>query len=124
MVSIDVEDCFYSIPHEGLIQAVQQCIDVNDLVDFQKSTDISLKQFLDLRLYVNKTFITFGRNTFLQKSGICIGSSAAPVSSDSYLAVCDCSIAERLNGEVLKIFRYVDEQLVMFIYKQGETFWT
>lgn len=86
---IDEEDFFYSIPHGDLIQAVQLCIDLNGSVAFQNSTGISVEKLLDhLPFYLNSTFISFKGNTFLRKSGICIGSSVAPILSDIYLAGC------------------------------------
>lgn len=49
----------------------------------------------------------------MQKSGICIGSSVAPVLSDIYLAKCDRDIAGRLDERVLKVLRYVDDYLIV-----------
>lgn len=64
-----------------------------------------------LRFYLNSTFITLEENAFLPKSEISIRSSAVGW---------DCSIAERLNGQVCKIFRYVEDYLVMFVSKHGK----
>lgn len=51
---------------------------------------------------------------YLQKQGVCIG-SIAPILSDWLLANCDRLLDSRLpKGEVIRVFRYVDDYLVMF----------
>ena len=51
---------------------------------------------------------------YVQKSGICIGSSVAPILCDIFLASVDRSVNARLaDSEVISIFRYVDDYLVV-----------
>ncbi|XP_042144719.1 uncharacterized protein LOC121834881, partial [Ixodes scapularis] len=114
LVSFDVEDLFYAIPHSELMQAVEECIDTFGAVAFSSSCGIASDSFLELlNFYLASTFVTFEGNTFLQKSGICIGSNVAPVLSDIYLAKCDRAIAERLDDRVVKVLRYVDDYLIV-----------
>ncbi|XP_040070667.3 uncharacterized protein LOC120843379, partial [Ixodes scapularis] len=114
IVSLDVEDMFYSIPHGELMTAVEECIHTNGAVAFSSSSGVSCDSFLELlHFYIQSTYVTYEGDTFLQKSGICIGSSVAPVLSDIYLARCDRGIAGRLDGRVLKVLRYVDDYLIV-----------
>ncbi|CAN7985307.1 unnamed protein product, partial [Ixodes pacificus] len=115
LVSLDVEDMFYSIPHGELMKAVEECIQSSGSVAFMNSTGLAVESFLELlTFYLSSTYITFEGEIFLQKSGICIGSSVAPILSDLYLARCDRAIAESLDCRVLRVFRYVDDYPVGF----------
>lgn len=115
LVSLDVEDMFYSIPHGELMKAVEECIQSSGSVAFMNSTGLAVESFLELlTFYLSSTYITFEGEIFLQKSGICIGSSVAPILSDLYLARCDRALAELLDCRVLRVFRYVDDYLVVF----------
>lgn len=50
-----------------------------------------------------------------RRSRVCVlGSSVAPVLSDIFLSSCDRGIASKLGGDVIRVFRYVHNYLVLF----------
>ncbi|CAN7995341.1 unnamed protein product, partial [Ixodes pacificus] len=60
-------------------------------------------------------------NSYLQKRGICIGSCVAPVLCDVYLSHCDQAIAKNISAnQVSRIFRYVDDYLVLLPFRPDE----
>lgn len=83
--SIDVVDLFYSLPTEGVLQSVRDCIEDSGLVAFQNNCGVHVQGFLDLlRFYLQSTVFAFDGNMFRQRKGICIGSCIAPVLSDMF----------------------------------------
>ncbi|CAN7979379.1 unnamed protein product, partial [Ixodes persulcatus] len=108
--SIDVEDLFYSVPHDQMLVAVQTCIEDNGEVQFRSSTGITVEGFLELLThYLRYTLVSFEGELFVQKRGICIGSKVAPVLCEIFLASCDRAIEKVLEqNHRLTIFRYVD----------------
>lgn len=54
--SIDVQDCFYSLPHEGF-NAVRDCIEENGIVNFQNTCAISIQASLELMVYRDSTVV-------------------------------------------------------------------
>lgn len=113
--SIDVEDLFYSIPHPELFCAVRTFIEDAGPVAFQNMTGLSTDNFLELlRFYLSSTIVTFNDRCLIQKEGVCIGSCLAPLLSDIFLSTLDKRIQASLyNASVLKVFRYVDDYLVV-----------
>ncbi|XP_040062780.1 uncharacterized protein LOC120837464, partial [Ixodes scapularis] len=117
--SIDVEDLYYSLPHNRMLESVKRCIEDNGEVAFRSSSGITLESFMEmLQFYLQSMIITWKGNSYRQKSGVCIGSCVEPVLSDIYLGEVDCGIASELGDTfVSKVFRYVDDFLV--ILKKG-----
>lgn len=112
--SLDIEDLFYSIPHDDLFIAVRERIEVCGEVKFQNSSGVRTEQFLELlQFYLNSTAILFDNDFYVQKKGICIGSSVAPALSDIFLSSLDRRVAVEISDlPVVKIYRYVDDYLV------------
>ncbi|CAN7997046.1 unnamed protein product, partial [Ixodes hexagonus] len=113
--SIDVEDLFYSVPHEEMYRSVLACIEASGVVAFQNASGIPLDSFMALlEFYLRSTFVSFNDKLFIQRKGICIGSCVAPVLCNIFLANVDRDLNGVLNADnVLKVFRYVDDFLVL-----------
>lgn len=114
--SIDIKDLYYSLPHDTLLRCVECCIDDFGSIAFQNATGISVTNFLALLgLYLKSTFASWNNSTYIQKSGVCIGSCIAPILSDIFLAHHDRILASRLDQAVVpKVFRFVDDFLILF----------
>ena len=114
---------FYSVPHDKLLAYVRKCIEDNGDVSFINNAGVSVDNFLALlQFYLNVTFITFDDKPYLQRQGICIGSYVAPVLCDIFLADVDRTLDNILTGgKVLKIFRYVDDFLVLLVKRVPST---
>ncbi|KAH7983788.1 hypothetical protein HPB52_014357 [Rhipicephalus sanguineus] len=63
--SIDIEELFYSIPHEDLFKAVRHCIERSGKVAFQNSSGVSVGRFLELL----ETYLTSTIQHFLEDAG-------------------------------------------------------
>lgn len=123
MFSVDVEDLFYSIPHAELFESVTSCIDASGVIPFQNSIGMTVDNFLTLlEAYLNSTFISFDKRLYVQKKGICIGSCLAPILCNIFLAQIDQAL-ERVFSPllVLKVFRYVDDFLIVFSEQSSVT---
>lgn len=67
-----------------------------------------------LPFYLDRTFVSFEGEVYVEKEGICIGSRVAPVLGQIFLAQFDNIIFERLGGEeIFKIFRCLCDYLVI-----------
>lgn len=115
LFSVDVEDLFYSVPHSDLFKSVRECIESNGVITFQNSAGLSVDNFLSLlEFYLRSTFVSFDTEMYLQKKGICIGSCVAPALCNIFLSSIDRALASSLDNDlVLRIFRYVDDYLVI-----------
>ncbi|XP_040079191.1 uncharacterized protein LOC115318693, partial [Ixodes scapularis] len=113
--SIDVENLFYSLPHDQLLTSVKDCIEANGELAFRSSSGVPIESFMELlQFYLNSMIVGWRDGCYLQKSGVCIGSCVAPVLSDIYLGAVDCVIESALEGKnVNKVARYVDDFLVI-----------
>lgn len=113
--SVDVTDLYYSIPHDQLLPAVEECLDLFGSVRFQTECGVPVSRFLELlSFYLKSTYISWDDKHFIQKDGICIGSCIAPILSDIFLSRSDRSINLHLdNLNIKKVFRYVDDYLVL-----------
>lgn len=64
--SFDVEDLYYSIPHDVLLKAVKDCIEENSVISFRNACGISVDAFVDLiAYYLRVTYVSFDSNLFL-----------------------------------------------------------
>lgn len=113
--SVDVEDLFYSVPHDELFVAVRECIERNGEVSFRNSAGVPADSFISLlEFYLQATFITFNDDYYIQRQGICTGSCVAPTLCNIFLAAIDRSLNHVFNNQgVLKAFRYVDDFLIV-----------
>ncbi|CAN7950830.1 unnamed protein product [Ixodes hexagonus] len=104
--SLDVEDLFYSIPHNKLFTAVGECIEANGSLPFQTQCGMPVESFLELlRFHLSATVVTFDCKTYIQKKGICRGSCVAPILCDIFLSQCDREIANRTSTkQISRIF--------------------
>uniref|UniRef100_A0A131YMF4 Tick transposon n=1 Tax=Rhipicephalus appendiculatus TaxID=34631 RepID=A0A131YMF4_RHIAP len=111
MFSIDVEDLYYNLPHEALMHSVKLCItEDNDEMAFASGCGVSVGTFLEiLSFYLTSTNVEWKGNTFIQRSGVCIGSKVAPVLSNIFLGMVDTNVKSRLGDSVMKVLRYVDD---------------
>ncbi|CAN8017135.1 unnamed protein product, partial [Ixodes persulcatus] len=105
----------YSLPHNELLVCIRDCIDKFGAVAYQNTAGISVDSFSQLLdKYLRSTFVTWESSVYLQRQGVCIKSSIAPVLSDLFLASIDRIILEHLEGtKVARVFRYVDDFLVL-----------
>lgn len=94
---------------------VNECITKdNNEVAFRNTCGMTVESFLQLlHSYLNNTHVGFGDETFIQTTGVCIGSKVAPVLSTIFLSSVDRELAKDLDGVVTKVFRYVDDYLVV-----------
>ncbi|CAN7992722.1 unnamed protein product [Ixodes hexagonus] len=100
---------------------MRECIDRNGVIPLQNARGVGVDGFLELlKLYLKSTFVLFEGGYYLQNEGIYIGSSVAPILCDIYSAMCDRAIVENLDGNsVSKVFRYVDDYLVVTKSSEG-----
>ncbi|XP_077553602.1 uncharacterized protein LOC144168506 [Haemaphysalis longicornis] len=119
--SIDIKDLYYNLPRGSVLKAVSDAVDQFGNVGFQSECEISTGKFLEaLNFYLDSTYVEYSGSLYLQKEGVCIGSSLAPVLSDLLLASLDRQLQMALEGKsVVKTFRYVDDYLVVFKKKCG-----
>lgn len=65
-------------------------------------------------MYLRSTIVQHGDKYVVQKQGICIGSSVAPVLCNVYLAKFDVALREALHDtRVVRVYRYVDDFLII-----------
>ncbi|XP_077551250.1 uncharacterized protein LOC144164882 [Haemaphysalis longicornis] len=112
--SVDVIDLFYSVPQQGLLDAVESAIDRNGAVKFMNNAGVRAADFLGLiKMYLHSLIIEFQGELFSQRDGICIGSRIAPVLCNLFLSEGDRALQEAFHDMgVIKGFRYVDDFLV------------
>ncbi|XP_064470235.1 uncharacterized protein LOC135384986 [Ornithodoros turicata] len=120
-LSVDIKDLYYSLPHDLVSHCVEEAIEKFGNIRFQNATGISVCGFLELlSVYLNSTYVKWQGEYLIQKQGICIGSCLAPVLSDIVLARLDREIAGRVQNEVVRVFRYVDDYLVVLRHQDTE----
>lgn len=113
--SVDIKDLYYSLPHDKLLTCIEDAIDQHGAIAFQNSAGATASDLINLiSFYLKSTYVTWDDDVFTQKNGVCIGSACAPVLSNIFLAYHDRILSMRLQGSsVVKIFRYVDDYLVI-----------
>lgn len=81
---------------------------------FVNASSVPVSSFLEIRtFYLNSAFVEWRNELYTQKSGICIGSKVAPVLSDIFLSKVDRDLERNLHGMCTKVFRYVDDFLIV-----------
>ncbi|XP_075526229.1 uncharacterized protein LOC142557916 [Dermacentor variabilis] len=95
------------------------CIEERGIIAFQNAAGVTLEDFLTLlEAYLNSTFISFDKQLFLQKRGICIGSCIAPLLCNIFFSSVDQLLEEAFKQDstlnILKVFRYMDDFLILF----------
>lgn len=119
--SVDVEDLYYSIPHDELFRSVMTCIEESGEVDFRNGTGLSSESFLSLlEFYLSATFIGFENKLYIQRNGVCIGSCVAPALCNTFLSFVDRAFKSALDNDLVQIFRYVDDFLVVIKQTNSE----
>ncbi|XP_077551249.1 uncharacterized protein LOC144164881 [Haemaphysalis longicornis] len=113
-MSADVVDLFYSVPQQGLLDAVESAIDRYAAVKFMNIVGVSAADFIGLiKMYLHSLIIKFQGELFSQRGSICRDSSIAPVLCDLFLSEGDRALQEAFHDTgVIKCFRYVDDFLV------------
>ncbi|KAH9379261.1 hypothetical protein HPB48_002850 [Haemaphysalis longicornis] len=113
--SLDVVDLYYSVPHDELFSALRDKIDDFGELKFNGKTGVSSDSFLELvHFYLQSTVVEFEDKFYVQRRGICIGSSLAPIFSDIYLSAFDKSVKTKLaDAHHITVLRYVDDYLVV-----------
>ncbi|KAM7313425.1 uncharacterized protein ISCGN_003290 [Ixodes scapularis] len=98
-----------------MYRSVIGCIEASGVVAFQNASGIPLDSFMALlEFYLSSTFVSFDDKLFIQRKGICIGSCVAPVICNIFLSAVDRELNRVLDADnVLKVFRYVDDFLVL-----------
>lgn len=81
MMSVDVEDLFYSLPRLLLFDAVRHCLERNGIIVFQIGCGVSVESSLEvLGLYLRSTSVKDENEVYyIQMNEICIGSCVAPI---------------------------------------------
>lgn len=76
------------------------------------------------QIYLHSTFISFDERLFLQREGVCIGSCVAPILCNIFLSQLDRALHNVFNegGRVLRVFRYVDDFLIMLRPQAGGSY--
>lgn len=84
-------------------------------IRFNGVTGVTSDNFLELLdFYLHSTVVNFEGKHYAQRSGICIGSSLAPILSDLFLSAFDSRVSLSLDSSLdLTICRYVDDYLVV-----------
>ncbi|KAM7287255.1 uncharacterized protein ISCGN_030946 [Ixodes scapularis] len=120
--SVNVDDLFYSLRHDQLLSSLRSCIEFNGEVAFRDTSGVTLEGFLKLLGFYFSSMVVGWRNKFfLQNTGVCISSTVAPILSDIFLSVVDSAIDVALrDSNVKKVFRYVDNFLMVFDKVDGE----
>ncbi|KAH9368526.1 hypothetical protein HPB48_022024 [Haemaphysalis longicornis] len=80
-LSVDVENLQYSLPQQDLLRCVKApIVKDNDEQKFQAESGVTVGGFMELlTMYLRSTIIMFEGQVLLQRAGVCIGSSVAPV---------------------------------------------
>lgn len=93
------------------------------LVRFQSSAGIAVSDFLRiLELYLQSTAIYIDGDLYIQKTGICIGSSIAPMLSEIYLRTIDdavVSFVSAFRSPFVLVKRFVDDLLLLSCDDKG-----
>lgn len=97
--SIDIKDLYFSLPHEALLDVVEEGIDNYGNVRFQNATGTAIGKFLGLlKFYFESSVVAFKGDYFVQDKGVCSGACLAPVLHDLLLARYDKKLAVSLVG--------------------------
>lgn len=118
---MDIKDLYYSLEKKRLMSAVREVLELN-LVSFQSSAGVSVEGFLTiLDTYLQSTVVEQNNRLYIQKEGVCIGSSVAPILSEIYLNRLDSVVFDRINEigpEHAIVRRYVDD-IIVCTFKDG-----
>uniref|UniRef100_A0A147BDN4 Putative reverse transcriptase n=1 Tax=Ixodes ricinus TaxID=34613 RepID=A0A147BDN4_IXORI len=115
VLSMDIKDLYYSLENTRLMQRVREALELN-LVKFQSGSGISVESFLTiLEFYLKSTVVDYEGRKYIQKEGVCIGSSVAPILAEVYLNSLDRAVHDNLQelspGTAI-VRRYVDDILI------------
>ncbi|KAH9369640.1 hypothetical protein HPB48_010699 [Haemaphysalis longicornis] len=93
---LGVEGLHYNISHDELFSVLRQKIEHCGEIRFSSVTGGNSDNFLELLdFYLHSTVASFEDKYYTQRSGICIGSSLAPILSDAFLGAFDKRVSSR-----------------------------
>src|SRR5690606_20164198 len=98
--SLDVEEMFYSLETNSILEVVRQAIwnfALPGFVEKARIDDLCLAKVLGI--FLKSTCVKVNDTIFRQKSGICIGSAVAPVLSDLFMAHIDRILERSLRDK-------------------------
>lgn len=72
MLCLDIEDLFYSMPHDVLLIETRECIDRQGLVNFYNSAVVSVDGFLELRVFYLKSMYLLFEGKVLPRRAVCV----------------------------------------------------
>src|SRR5690606_13762131 len=108
-------DLYYSMAPDLLFDRLN-CNLIECKSNFEKRFSVSISEFISLvKLYLSSTVVSVNGKKFIQKKGVSIGSSVAPLLSEIYLQHLDSVIFEAMSFCKSKLYavRYVDDVLLM-----------
>jgi hypothetical protein len=112
--SLDIEDMYFNVNINTVLRLFKKKIIELGEDKFKDMMKITLDDFLEIvRIYFNHTIIKVDEYYYTQKKGACIGSKAAPLTSEIFLEYIDQLIRAALSkkfGDLVKlIMRFVDD---------------
>lgn len=85
------------MPQREVLASVEGCIDDNCVVPFQNSAGMSVNDFLSvLGFYLKSTLVSVEGKLHVQRRGVHIGSSLAPVLCNIFLVANDKKVLSAL----------------------------
>ena len=111
-VSFDAESLFTNVPLSRTVWIILDRIYKDKLIDTKLQKRTLKKLILDC---YTKTAFPFDGQIYVQKDGVCMGSSVGPVSANIILTKFErVIVSELINDRVIKFYkRYVDDTLVL-----------
>ncbi|KAH9375094.1 hypothetical protein HPB48_000067 [Haemaphysalis longicornis] len=112
--SVGVENLYYSLPQQDLLNFVKACIvKDNDEQKFQSESGVTVGGFNEvLTMYLRSTIVMFEGQVVLPRAGVCIVSCVPHVLSRIFLGRVEVCKKECLQDDACRIHRYVDDYLV------------
>lgn len=114
--SVDIKDLYFSLEETVLRSKLKQLLELN-LVSFQSGARIAIEELLCLPdFYLKSTVIDLNQKYFVQKSGICTGSSLPPALAECYLNsldICVTKFVQLCSGASVLVTKYVDKKIKM-----------
>lgn len=113
--STDMEDLYYLLPHNELVESVKVCVTQhNDDMEFRLRSGLTVELFF-LKSHTSSTVDggRRGQGSISAEGGVYIRSAVAPILSDIFRSRVYRKIAEHLPGTAEHIFRYVDNYLLL-----------
>jgi hypothetical protein len=111
--SYDVTDMYFAMDLGIILQLFRNKVENNPIVFQNKNKVTTSKAVQLLELYLNSTVIMLDDKLYKQKTGVCIGSEAAPGLCNIYMEEFDKKVYDRMKEEFqnhkLIMLRFVDD---------------